>query len=141
MTDYDAISLAKSEFREAYNTGNVERLLAVFADDGFADMSEGEPSFFGEEAWRVLRHRMKKLFSDYDAHLAVIIIDIDVCGNLGYDFGWHKLTLRSKDGAQTLESRYRYFEKWKKHPDGKWKIVLYLTNRDLPPAMPPCDME
>jgi ketosteroid isomerase-like protein len=34
---YD-INAAKAEFREAYNAGDIDRLLAVFADE-FADMS------------------------------------------------------------------------------------------------------
>ena len=32
------INVAKSNFREAYNAGNVDRLLAAFADE-FTDMS------------------------------------------------------------------------------------------------------
>jgi len=38
MTDEEAISLAKTELPEAYNSGDVERLLRVFADS-FTNMS------------------------------------------------------------------------------------------------------
>ena len=138
--EYD-ISAAKTEFREAYNTGDVDRLLSVFSDSGFSDMSEGAPSFYGEEARKVFRHRMTKLFAEYEAEMAVIIINIDLCGNVAYDYGWHKLRLRPKRGGDWIEARQRYFEKWVKEPDGKWKIRFYITNRDLPPAMPPTDTE
>jgi hypothetical protein len=38
MSDLYQINVAKAEFREAYNSGNVDRLLALFADE-FTDMS------------------------------------------------------------------------------------------------------
>lgn len=141
MSDEDAISAAKTEFREAYNTGDVDRLLAVFGDAGFSDMSDGEPSFYGQEARQVLQHRMTRLFAEHEAEMAVIIINIDLCGNVGYDYGWHKLRLRSKRGGDWVETRQRYFEKWTKQPDGKWKITFLITNRDLPPAMPPSGLQ
>jgi ketosteroid isomerase-like protein len=48
------INVAKSKFRDAYNAGNVDRLLAVFADE-FTDMTAGAPSFFGADAKSVVR--------------------------------------------------------------------------------------
>jgi hypothetical protein len=54
------INVAKSNFRETYNAGNVDRLLAAFADE-FTDMTAGAPSFFGADAKSVLRSRMTKL--------------------------------------------------------------------------------
>src|SRR5690348_1543122 len=141
MSDEYEISAAKTEFREAYNSGDVERLLSVFCDAGFSDMSEGEPSFYGQEARSVLRQRMTKLFAENEAQLAVIMINIDLCGNVAYDYGWHKLRLRSKRGGDWVETRQRYFEKWLKQADEKWKIAFFITNRDLPPAMPSADSQ
>ena len=54
------INAAKSNFGEAYNAGNVHRLLAAFADE-FTDMSAGVPSFFGADAKSAVRSRMTKL--------------------------------------------------------------------------------
>jgi hypothetical protein len=47
--DKQEICLAKTEYREAYNTADLERLLSVLAA-GFTDCREGEPSFYGAEA-------------------------------------------------------------------------------------------
>jgi hypothetical protein len=47
------INIAKSNFREAHNAGNVDRLLAVFADE-LTDMTAGAPSFFGANAKSVV---------------------------------------------------------------------------------------
>ncbi len=75
MNDVYEINVAKTEFREAYNAGNVDRLLAVFADE-FTDMSAGVPSFFGADAKSVFRSRMTKLLEQYQATLIVTIIAI-----------------------------------------------------------------
>jgi ketosteroid isomerase-like protein len=135
MNDIDAINTAKTEFREAYNTGDVDRLLSVFAD-GFADLSAGLPSFFGEEARSVLRSRTVSLFQNYRASLLVTIMSIRVAQTIAYDFGWHTLTLVPRKGGEPITSRRRYFELWHKGTDAKWRIELFIDNADLPPAMP-----
>ena len=44
MDDTYLINVAKTEFREGYNRGDVDRILSVFDEEGFTDMSEGVPS-------------------------------------------------------------------------------------------------
>ena len=89
LTDDEyAISLAKTEFREAYNTSVVERLLRVFADS-FTNMSEGQPSFYGTEGKEALRLQVSKLFARFDVKMEVIIIAITILGDVAYDRGWH----------------------------------------------------
>ena len=135
MDDVHAIRLAKTELREAYNAGDVNRLLAVYAD-GYSDMSVGHASFYGIEAKAVLGHRMKKLFARYRTKLAVTIISIRVQGPLAFDWGWHKLTLTPKKGGRLTTTRTRYLEIWQKEANGKWRIAIFLDNLDLPPQMP-----
>jgi hypothetical protein len=77
MSDLYQINVAKAEFREAYNSGNVDRLLALFADE-FTDMSAGVPSFFGAGASAVFRSRMTKLFQQYRVSIVVTIMAIRV---------------------------------------------------------------
>jgi len=136
MDDVYAIRLAKTELREAFRAGSVNRVLAVFGD-GFADMSGGQASFFGPEASAVLRHRLKKLFASYRAHLAVTIISISVQGAMAFDWGWHTLTLTPKKRGRTTVTRTRYLEIWQKDSEGRWRIGIFFDNPDLPPKMPP----
>ena len=72
MDDAYSIRLAKTELRDAYNQGNVYRVVAVYAD-AYSDMSAGLASFYGTEAKTVLKHRLKKLFTRYHVELAVTI--------------------------------------------------------------------
>ncbi|HWC20088.1 MAG TPA: nuclear transport factor 2 family protein [Terriglobales bacterium] len=136
MNDEEAISFAKTEFREAYNTGNVDRLLNVFADS-FTDMSEGEASFYGKEAKAALRWRATNLFREYTATMEIVIIAVIVLGDSAYDWGWHKLTLIPKSGGEPIIKRFRYCEIWQKSPAGKWQIRIFINNKDHEPEMLP----
>ena len=103
MNDVYEINVAKAEFREAYNTGNVDRLLAVFADE-FTDMSAGVPSFFGTDAKSVFRSRMTKLLQQYEATLTVTIIAIRVLDNSAFDYGWRLGSAGWPCGRHDLQS-------------------------------------
>jgi len=133
--DQYAISEAKTEYREAYTSGDIDRLLAIFATE-FTDCSEGEPSFYGDEARRALRLRTQDLFRRFNVEVAVIIIDIVVKGDVAYDWGWHKMRLTDRKTAEVTDSKYRYFETWKREND-EWKITYIITNKELPPRMLP----
>ena len=136
MDDVYAIRLAKTELREGYEAGDVDRVLSVFADR-YSDMSAGHASFYGNEARAVLRHRITKLFARYRAKLAVTIISIRVQGALAFDWGWHQLTLVSKKNGRSTTTRTRYLEIWQKGADGNWRIAIFFDNLDVPPQMPP----
>jgi len=139
MDDAYAIRLAKTKLRDAYNKGDMNGVLAVFGD-GYSDMSAGLASFYGAEARAVLKHRLKRLFAQYEAQLAVTIISISIQGPLAFDWGWHRLTLTPKKGGMPTTTRTRYLEIWRKGTDGNWKIAIFLDNVDVPPQMPPRDV-
>jgi ketosteroid isomerase-like protein len=136
MDDAYAIRLAKTKLRDAYDKGSVSGVLSVFADR-YIDMSDGLSSFFGAEARAVLKHRMKNLFAQYHAQLAVTIISIRVQGPLAFDRGWHRLALTPKKGGRPIVTRKRYLEIWQKGADENWKIAIFMDNVDVPPQMPP----
>ena len=131
MDDTYRINVAKTEFREAYNRGDVEQLLSVFHDEGFTDMSQGGPSAYDAAANEGLRETSAKLFAEYSVRLSVIIIKIIVLGDTAYDYGWHEFTLTPKNGGATIRKRHRYFELWKKNSSGDWKISLVIDNADM----------
>jgi ketosteroid isomerase-like protein len=133
------INIAKSNFREAHNAANVDRLLAVFADE-LTDMTAGAPSFFGANAKSVVRSRLTKLLERYHATLIVTVIAIRVFDNAAFDYGWHALTLVPRDGSKPITTRQRYFETWRKNSNGEWKIDFYINNMDVAPMMPGADL-
>ncbi len=139
MDDIQAVRLAKTELREAYRAGDVQRALAVFSNE-YSDMSSGNASFWGAEARAVLQHRLEKLFASYRAELAVTIISIRILGTMAFDWGWHKLTLTPKRKGKKVVKRTRYLEIWTKEADGEWRIAIFMDNADVPPQMPPANV-
>ena len=131
MDDTYLINAAKTEFREAYNRGDVNQLLSVFDEDGFTDMSEDGPSLYGQDATKSLRERAIQLFAQYHVRLAVIINEIAVVGNLAFDYGWHEFTLKPKGGGEIIRKRHRYFELWRKNSSGHWRISSFINNADV----------
>jgi ketosteroid isomerase-like protein len=128
-----AIEIAKTEFREGFNTGDVERVLAVFAP-AFIDMSAGQPGFYGPEARNQLERRLKELFAVYKVRMFMMVAEINVVGDFATDWGWHKFWLTPKEGGETQFLRLRYSEQWVKQ-NGEWKIAFLFTAADLQPQM------
>lgn len=131
MDDVYAINVAKSQYRDGFNTGDVDRVLSVFAPE-FTDMSDGRPNRYGADARVKLRDYLADLFARYDAKLNVIIVAIPVLGNTAFDYGWHELTLMPRDGSDPIYRRTRYLELWRKQTDGEWRIFRYIDNADVP---------
>lgn len=131
MDDTYRLNVAKTEFRNGYNCGNVNQLLSVFEEEGFTDMSEGGPSHSGKAARAALRERSSELFAEYSVKLTVIVIAIVVLGNTAYDYGWHEFTLNPRNGGETIRRRHRYFELWNKNSSGHWRISFFINNTDI----------
>src|SRR5271157_5503270 len=95
-------------------------------------MSDARPSRYRADAAAKLRGSLAELFAEYEAKLNVIIIAISVFGNNAFDYGWHELTLRPRNGGEPVYRRTRYFELWSKRPNGDWRISKFMDNQDVP---------
>lgn len=135
MDDTYAINLAKTNFREGFNEGDPERILAVY-DDAFADMSFGMPSFYYSDAKDLFRARLNRLFQDYTASMKVIVIDVVLNGDRAIDWGWHVLDLTSRTEGTIRQVRTRYFETWRRDAVRGWVITSFIDNLDEAPRMP-----
>ena len=131
MDDVYAINLAKSNYREGFDTTDVERVLSAFAPE-FTDMSDSRPSRYRADAVAKLRRSLAQLFAEYEAKLNVIIIAISVFGNNAFDYGWHELTLKPRNGGELVYRRTRYCELWSKQPNGDWRVSKFMDNLDVP---------
>lgn len=128
------INVARSEYREAYNTADIDRLLAVYSDN-LVDMTDGEPSFYGPEAKQSLRLRMEESFAASTAHITVICSDYAVFGNFAFEWGWEKLMLTPKRGGAATQTERRYCTAWSREPDGNWRISFQMNNADHPSVL------
>lgn len=136
LDDLYAINAAKTEFREAFNRGDVSLLLAL-ADPDLVTFSDGQPSEFGEGGLDALKTRLTTLFASFIVTLTVIVIEIRLQGNVAYDYGWHDITLTPEEGGARIRRRSRYVDIWRKDKKGKWKLWMYMDNQDVADAFVP----
>jgi ketosteroid isomerase-like protein len=134
MTNDYLISLAKTEYREGYIAGDIERILSVFNDD-LTNWADGDASFYGVEGKQALREQLEDLFARYTAEMAVIIIDKGIKSDTAFDWGWHMLTLTSRATGEVTHTKYRYYETWKRQAGGNWKIDFLISNKEHTPRM------
>lgn len=134
MDDYYAINVAKTHFREAYNSGDVEQLIAI-THPKFVDFSDARNSAFSDGARNALRAHFTQLFARCNVQLVVIMIEIRLSGDVAYDYGWHEFTFTPKQGGAVEYVRERYVDIWKKDASGQWKLWMYMNNRDVPNTM------
>jgi ketosteroid isomerase-like protein len=140
MDELFAINAAKTEFREAFNLGDVARLLAI-ADPDLVSFSDGQPSEFGRAGLDVLEIRLKNLFERFTTTLAVIVNEIRIKGDVAYDYGLHDLTLTPKDGGQPIHRRHRYVDIWRKSDGGSWKVWMFMDNQDVADPFCPAQIQ
>ena len=126
---------AETSFREGFKRADEELILSIY-DCAFADMSFGLPSFYDSDAKDVLRARLRRLFRDYRAEMAVIIIDIVLNGEKALDWGWHVLNLTHRQSGLKHEVRTRYFETWRRDSERGWLITSFIDNLDETPRLP-----
>jgi ketosteroid isomerase-like protein len=132
MDDTYKINLARTEMREAYLSGDANRLLSAFHPDGFIDMSEGRPNMYGSHARLNVAAEAEKLFASYFVKFVPITVEISVMDGVAFDRGWQEFILSPKLGGETIRKRYRYFDTWRKLPGGDWKISRHINNLDVP---------
>lgn len=130
MDDCYAINLAKTEIREAYNSGDVDRLLSVF-NPSLTNWCDGIPGKYGLEGSQALRQQASELFDKFHVKVSIIVVQIVFPGDMAYDRGYHEFTLTPKQGGDAIRRRERYFEIWHRSPSGEWKIDFYVTNQDV----------
>lgn len=135
MDDICAINLAKSRFREGFALGDEEQILSIYAD-AFVDMSFGMPSFYSGDAKDVFRSRLKRLFREYNAEMAINIVEVALDGDRAMDRGLHILTLISKMSGEKLLVSTRYFEIWRRDILKGWLITRFIDNLDHTPQLP-----
>lgn len=130
MDDLYAINVAKSEFREAYNTADPARIAAL-ADPGMVEAAHGRQWGFGVEGISKLEREMQELLRRFEVELKVIIIEIRIVGDLAYDYGWHLWRLKPRSGEAVIERKDRYVDIWKRNDKGEWKLQMYMDNPDF----------
>lgn len=135
MDDLYAINFAKTEFREAFNTSDPERLITLL-DPEFVYMPDGLGQTMGADAADTIRMQFRGLTERYYVQLHPIIIEIRIQGSVAFEYGWHIWKKTPRDGSSQINERNRYLDIWRKNEKGEWKLWMYMNNADSPMQAP-----
>ena len=108
------------QWEEAANTGQVERLMEVYAPDAVI-LPPGGPSIEGSET---IRELFRQEFERFDTKIAFTTVEIEVEGDMAYRRGNYVWRGTPRGTDQPLETRNKFLEIWKRQPDGGWRIAV-----------------
>ena len=129
-SDVDALLAADRAFARDTQVRRLEGWLAAFDERG---------SQFDDEAGLVSGHaairlKMAGYFADPGNELTWEPDGAQVSehGALGSTTGRYRFTYRQRDGTLVTEIVGRYFDVWRRLPDGRWKLLFDVGDPDAP---------
>lgn len=122
MNDKNEIAAAIDRFIQAYNSGDLEQVIAYYADDLIKDRQGAAPEAKAEAA-----ERIRGVFRNYEGRLSVANDEIVTSGDLAYTRGTLKITLTPRAGGPPQHLERRFLEIWRKR-DGRWLVVRTMDN-------------
>jgi ketosteroid isomerase-like protein len=126
MSDRDLIAAAIDRFVEAYNAGDLPRVLGYYSDD-LIKLRDGAATETKAEAAR----RIEQGFRDFQGHLVVSNEEIVTSGDLAYTRGSFRLTLTPRGGGADRVFERRFLEIWRKR-HGEWRVLRTMDNTGAP---------
>ena len=120
-------------FIPAFNTGEVETILAMYAPDAEV-MAPGNPRAIGHDAIRALVE--KESAAMQAAGVAIELNDDDKAAASG-DLGWHSGSYVVKDSTGGVVDSGNYLAVMQRQADGRFLMIRDTWNSDRPPPAPP----
>lgn len=121
--DRQQIEKAIEAFISAYNAGNLDGVMCVYAPDCVKTRQGGELESRQESAERIAR-----AFRDTQGReLTVVNDEIVVSGTLAYVRGSFTLGLTPRGGGPAEVVKRRFLEIWRKRA-GRWLVVRTMDN-------------
>ena len=122
-TDIAAILDQSLALSAAYMRGDIDALVAVYAEDGIAapggrDFVRGHDAL--RELWALPEGRIV-------THHAARPVELHVAGDLAYDWGYYEGAV-TQDGEARPPFRGKYLIVWQREPDGRWRIAHDMWN-------------
>ncbi|MGC2108126.1 MAG: DUF4440 domain-containing protein [Candidatus Korobacteraceae bacterium] len=130
MTAEDEIRAADQEWLKAFAAGDLEKSLAFCAEE-CAVLAPNAPMVHGREAIRELFSGWFK--PELKINWTPDKVEAANSEDLGFSSGTYQMSF--KDSADEIVSdQGKYVIVWKKQADGSWKVVLDISNSDMPAA-------
>ncbi len=121
-TDREAILAAVESFAVAYNSGDLDTLLAYY-DEELIKIRQGAALEGKPEVAR----RVREAFARFETSVEVRNAEVEVAGDLAFTRGVYHVTLTSRADGQSQTHTRRYLEIWRKR-GGVWRVARTMDN-------------
>lgn len=139
-TDVEAVTASIlttwDEYVASTLTNNVDRRLALWADDGVI-LRPGRPPFDGKEA---IYERVQGSFSrtTYE-EMTIDNLEVEVSGDMAFARGTYTVKGFVTETGAPIVADGTYMSIFKRQADGTWKLYRDMTHSNIPPT-PPTDV-
>jgi uncharacterized protein (TIGR02246 family) len=113
------------DFVTSFNTGNIDQVAALFAQDGAFMVPYHEPAYGPKAVERLLRQCGEAGYED----LRLETVRVETSGDLAMEIGRYTVAIRQPDGT-VIADRGKYVKAWRRL--GVWLIVADCWNSNLP---------
>jgi uncharacterized protein (TIGR02246 family) len=116
------------DFESLFYAGDATTMASFYAHDAQL-MAEDMDPIRGrsaiEQFWKVVCELARKA----NARRKISLEEVTASGNLGYALGTVVVHI-PQDGAQEREINFKYATIWRREDDGRWRLVVDISNRN-----------
>jgi uncharacterized protein (TIGR02246 family) len=127
--DMEAIDALRSSFAAAMSAGDVDGVMATYADDA-VQMPPNQPELRGKDA---IRARHQEFMDLYELVLENPAEEIVVKGDWGILRGTYVISGTPKADGEPIQDTGKYMVTWRRQADGSWRVAHEIWNSDEPP--------
>ncbi len=121
----DQVRAASAEWDGAFNSADLDRLGALYAEDA-VDMPPGFPALEGKEA---VLGDLAYILDEFEARHETSIVDIVISGDLAIERANYTMELKPKAGGDTINEVGKHIVIRQKNGD-EWMILWEIWNSD-----------
>ena len=122
--DLAAIARLRDEYLAAHNAGDIDRLMALWADDAIF-LPTDEPTIYGKAA---IREHIQEILDQIPARVALSLEETRVADDWAFDRGVETVTMGSQASGESVTMRVKYICILQRQVDGSWKFARYIYN-------------
>lgn len=120
-----------TQYAATLNTGDVDRWVALWTDDG-VQMPPDEPPVIGKDR---IRTRNQAVLDKFTFNMREINNqEVSVVGGWAFARGIFTATLTPKEGGESLSVDGKFMTILQRQADGSWKIHRDIFNSNVPPV-------
>jgi uncharacterized protein (TIGR02246 family) len=117
-----------NEYAAACNTGDFERWISLWIDDGI-QMPPDVPPRVGKAE---IRKEMQPLFDLFTmSEMVIHTEEVRILGDQAYSHGTYEFDMASKEGGETRSYSGKFLDILEKQVDGSWKIAIDCQNYNM----------